>query len=341
MSLGFEQAGFDVLAAFELEQLHVDTYNKNRTTHVSYQIDLAKARIKTLLELAKTVPGEVDVVFGGPPCQGFSYGGVNDPKDPRNALVKRFAKIVVGIQPRAFVMENVAGLLSQKNRCILYEMISIMRKGGYVVAAPRILNAKNYGIPQKRQRVFVIGIRKGQGEPAYPEQISGEVTVQDALGDLPGLRGSSFLEDDIFVGDLKKPSAYASSLRSSARLTILTGCQLTLHSDSVIQRFQETKPGKQEPVSRFHRLAWNGQSNTLRAGTGSDKSSHTAPRPIHPKYPRCITTREAARLHGYPDNFNFHAAKWHAFRQIGNSVPPPLANLIANSIMKSLEDIRP
>ena len=117
--------------------------------------------------------------------------------------------------------------------------------------------------------------------------------------------------------------------------TALTGCLLTRHSDLTKARFSATAPGSVEPVSRFFRLPTDGAARTIRAGTTKEQGSFTAPRPIHPKEPRCITTREAARLHSFPDWFRFHVTKWHGFRQVGNSVPPFLAKAVAKTIFRS------
>jgi DNA (cytosine-5)-methyltransferase 1 len=110
----------------------------------------------------------------------------------------------------------------------------------------------------------------------------------------------------------------------------------TKHSPESIERFASTPHGKNEPISRFYKLDPDGLCNTLRAGTASNKGAFTSPRPIHPFVPRCITVREAARLHSFPDWFRFHPTKWHGFRQIGNSVPPLLAQAVAEEIIKVL-----
>lgn len=117
---------------------------------------------------------------------------------------------------------------------------------------------------------------------------------------------------------------------------LLTSSMRTAHTDISRRRFRETPQGEVEPISRFFKLAPDGQSNTLRAGTDSARGAFTSPRPIHYKYERCISVREMARLHGYPDWFRFHVTKWHGARQIGNSVPPPLARAVASSVIRAL-----
>jgi len=120
----------------------------------------------------------------------------------------------------------------------------------------------------------------------------------------------------------------------------LTCSNRTVHTPDSVERFKRAEAGATEPVSRFFKLAWDGQCNTLRAGTDSARGAYTSPRPIHPVLPRVITVREAARLHGYPDWFRFNITKWHGFRKIGNSVPPPLGKAVATEVMKAL-GVRP
>jgi DNA (cytosine-5)-methyltransferase 1 len=148
---------------------------------------------------------------------------------------------------------------------------------------------------------------------------------------------------------LGKASAYAKVLRCevpdphdkshhrSRNGNGLSGCSRTVHTAKTITRFRNTKQGCSEQVSRFFRLAKDGLAPTLRAGTGPEQGSFMAPRPIHPFQDRCITVREAARLHSFPDWFHFHPTKWHAFRQIGNSVPPRLARAVARSVLRALD----
>jgi len=121
---------------------------------------------------------------------------------------------------------------------------------------------------------------------------------------------------------------------------MLTGCQRCDHNPDIVRRFQATNPGTLEPISRFQRLHLDRLAPTLRAGTGKDKGSFTAARPIHPTQARCITVREAARLHSFPDWFQFHPTQWHGFRQVGNSVPPNLANAVAARVAHALRASR-
>jgi DNA (cytosine-5)-methyltransferase 1 len=171
------------------------------------------------------------------------------------------------------------------------------------------------------------------------------------LQDLPDL---SQYEEQLLVGDSIEVkygefSEYVKKLRGVVKCEEdysyrrkydrhrLTSSCLTRHTETSIERFRDTPRGKIEQVSRFYKLDPDGYCNTLRAGTPGDRGAYTAPRPIHYASPRCITVREAARLHSYPDWFRFHVTKWHGFRQVGNSVPPLLARAIAREIIRVLE----
>ena len=284
--------------------------------------------------------------------------------DPRNRLISEFARLVIELQPRYFVLENVAGLTVGDHRKMLDEVIALFSKEGYQVLTPyKVLQAADFGTPQSRRRLFLIGARDGVPLPSYPSptttarkingiDVQGSLplspSVWEAIGDLPEAdEHEELLDSDSVLAKYGKPSDYAAALRgmlddptdfSHPRPLdekLLTSSLRTLHTEKSILRFASTAPGSTEAVSRFLRLHPNGVSNTLRAGTASDRGAHTSPRPIHPTSPRVITVREAARLHGYPDWFRFHVTKWHGFRQIGNSVPPPLARAVAATLLQA------
>ena len=165
-------------------------------------------------------------------------------------------------------------------------------------------------------------------------------TVWDAIGDLPNADDyEELLLRDWVLTRFKKPSDYAKMLRQKPKgeeKELLSSSLRTIHTRDSIRRFERTEHGGVEPISRFFKLDPNGLCNTLRAGTGSERGAFTSPRPIHPYVPRCITVREAARIHSYPDHFRFHVTKWHGFRQVGNSVPPLLARAVGMSLARAL-----
>lgn len=366
MTLGFEQAGFDVLAAVELDPIHciIHKFNFPFWTVLCRSVeDITGSEIRNSSKIKNQ---EIDVVFGGPPCQGFSLIGKRSFDDPRNSLVFHFIRLVIDLQPKYFVMENVKGMTVGKHKEFIAEIITKFENSGYQVNHKyQVLNAANYGVPQNRERLFLLGCRQDLELPKYPEKITNPAklntkiknqlkipatpTVLEALQDLPEIENYPELyQQDWVLAEFGKPSKYGSKMRNLSRdknnysyprkfdNCILTSSLRTKHSPESVERFAATPHGKNEPISRFYKLDPNGLCNTLRAGTASNKGAFTSPRPIHPFKPRCITVREAARLHSFPDWFRFHPTKWHGFRQIGNSVPPLLAQAVAAEIIQVL-----
>lgn len=365
MSLGFEQAGFDIVAAVEIDPIHAATHERNFPKCATICESVSNVTGDLLRKSAKIGNSAVDVVFGGAPCQGFSLIGQRALDDPRNRLVREFVRIVTELKARYFVFENVKGITVGKHRSFLEELIALFDAAGYdVVTSWKVLNAANYGVPQDRQRLFLMGCRKGEALPKYPSPITfpasarrdgkGDLpatpTCADALSDIPDAEAFDELIDcDSTSVQWGAPSKYAQELRGLTNdadhlgykriwdPSTLTSSLRSAHTDKSRLRFQQTEPGTVEPISRFFKLSPVGICNTLRAGTDSQRGAFTSPRPIHYAYPRCITVREMARLHGYPDWFRFHVTKWHGARQVGNSVPPPLARAVASSLIKAMD----
>ena len=355
MTLGFEQAGFDILASVEIDPIHCAIHKFNFPFWTVICKSVEETTGKEIRNSSQIANQEIDVVFGGPPCQGFSLMGKRSFDDPRNSLVFHFIRLVVELQPKFFVLENVKGMTVGKHQEFIAEIINQFTKSGYQVNANyQVLNAANYGVPQNRERLFLLGSRQNVELPKYPEKMIfpnlKSPTVWDALQDLPIIENypELYQQDWIFT-EFAKPSNYAKKLRNLATAknnysykrqydpALLTSSLRSKHSTESMDRFASTPHGKIESISRFHKLDPHGLCNTLRAGTPSNKGAFTSPRPIHPFIPRCITVREAARLHSYPDWFRFHPTKWHGFRQIGNSVPPLLAQAVAEEIIKVLD----
>ena len=371
-SLGIEQAGFDVLVAVEHDPVHACTYAYNfplttvlcadASTLTSSVIKQAANRAYLLHypQATQGWNGQIDLVFGGPPCQGFSIMGKRLVNDERNSLVFHFYRLVTDLNPRYFVMENVPGMAVGKHQKWLRQLKSQFRKAGYKVQVG-ILNAADFGIPQKRKRLFCIGYQHNVLPVRLPHpQIDKLVTVGDAITDLPDLDTFPELKttDEVLLSHSQvlqikqKSSLYAQMLRgeissetdnfSYPRLwnpQLLTSSMRTQHTQDSINRFAETLANQRESISHLRRLDINGLCHTLRAGTGHERGSYTSPRPIHPTQPRVISVREAARLHSFPDWFRFHQTKWHGFRQVGNAVPPLLAQAVGREIVTSLNFI--
>lgn len=367
LSLGLEQAGYEIAAAVEYDPIHAAVHEYNFPYGKTFCDDVSRITGAEIREQSQIKDQEIHLVAGGPPCQGISMIGRRAIDDPRNALLKEFVRVVLELRPRYFLMENVAGLMVGGHRQLVDEVVEMVESTGeYRVLTPiRVLQAADFGTPQSRKRVFVLGARSDVPLPVYPEpthtprSISGLVPtsrplplgpgVSDALRDLPDADEFEALlyEDSVENVRYGRASEYAAPLRGIKKdpgnyarprprlANCLTSSARTIHTRKSIDRFAAALPGTTEQVSRFLRLHPEGLSNTLRAGTASDRGAYTAPRPIHPTFPRVITVREAARLHGYPDWFRFHVTKWNGFRQIGNSVPAPLGRAVGAAILRA------
>ncbi len=352
LSLGFEQAGFDIEAAIEIDPVHCAVHEFNFPNCTAICDDVSKLTGADVRKAAKLGNRRVDVVFGGAPCQGFSLIGKRALDDPRNRLLLEFLRLTVELDANYFVFENVKGLTIGRHKQLLQELVDAFHQNGYEVLLPyRVLNAADFTVPQDRQRLFLMGAKKGLALPLYPAPAGRQTSVWDAIGDLPDAnRYTELIESDsVDKAKFGKASRYAKVLRGALEDVDnfsyprawnpkrLTSSMRTEHTSLSQERFAATAPGKVEPISRFLKLNPEGISNTLRAGTGSDRGAFTSPRPIHPYVPRCITVREAARLHSYPDWFRLHATKWHGFRQIGNSVPPLLGRAVASQVLRAMK----
>lgn len=363
LSLGFEQAGFDVVAAVEIDPVHcaVHKFNFPATAVIPRSVErLSGAEIRIAAGIGNR---PVDCVFGGAPCQGFSLIGHRVLDDPRNSLVLDFVRIVAELDARTFVFENVKGLTVGDHKRFLHELVAAFYAHGYQVRLPwRVLNAGSFGTPQSRERLILFGAKMGTALPDYPAAVSAisgrrgsdglppGPTCADALDDLPDAEAFPALVhgDEVRVDGFGVPSRYAAEMRCLGNEawhfchprvwdpSVLTSSARTEHTAISRERFAETGQGEVEPISRFFKLPSVGVSNTLRAGTDGARGAFTSPRPIHYRYPRCITVREMARLHGFPDWFRFNATKWHGARQIGNAVPPPLGRAVAAQVMAAL-----
>lgn len=360
LSLGFEQAGFDVVAAVEIDPVHCAVHKFNFPNCAVLPRSVTGLSGDEIREAAGlSTDTTVDVVFGGPPCQGFSMIGARSLDDPRNRLVYDFVRIVTELNANYFVFENVKGLTVGRQRKFLDEVVEAFQNAGYDVRLPwKVFNASEYGVPQQRERLILMGCKRGLSLPEFPSAITRAAnsprsalpagpTVDEALGDLPDADLFEVLsgKDSVAGARYGQPSPYAAELRCLTNdawhfgyrrkwdPTVLTSSWRTEHTEISRRRFAETPAGETEPISRFFKLDASGVSNTLRAGTDGARGAFTSPRPIHYRHPRCVTVREMARLHGFPDWFRLHSTKWHGARQIGNSVPPPLARAIASSLI--------
>ena len=349
--LGGELAGFHSAIAVDIDQTLQSAYRLNfpGTRAILEDISTMNEDMWRLL-LKDTV---VDGVIGGPPCQGYSRMGRNSIDDPRRQLLKDFFRVINIIKPKFFVMENVEGLMDKKNRCELDAAIAIV-DSRYTILRPIIVDASNFGVPTRRKRVLVIGFDSRFINPLYPDLFISDaphITVEDAISDLPNPIKRTKDTNDFGWAPYKNYTQianYAKQMRgmpqdglgASYALNRLkkgmsSGHFRTIHTQKVGDRYKKLAQGTIDSVSRSKKLSWDGICPTLRAGTGSDKGSYQAVRPIHPDEGRVITVREAARLQGFPDWFCFHPTIWHSFRMIGNSVSPIMSKQVLETIHKN------
>ncbi|MYC47089.1 MAG: DNA cytosine methyltransferase [Chloroflexi bacterium] len=347
-SLGFMEAGFTPVLGVDNDQRAMASYAANFPSAVALVEDIEALEGEDLLDAAEIE--SCDVIIGGPPCAAFSVGGIRDVDDERRDLVFEFGRIVREVGARYFVMENVPGILAPPFDAVLAEFCREMENADYRVAKPWILDSSDFGVPQRRRRVFVAGAMLGLPLPIRPTQSTcARPTVKDAISDLEALETQipDTAGEVTYVPGNESP--YAERMRldvaggnSNATIrrvgTRLTGCARVAHSPAVKKRFKSVTHGKIDAISRFYRLHPERAAPTIRAGTLPSRGSHTAPRPIHYLFPRCITVREAARLQSLPDWFKVDSTKWRGYMQVGNAVPPLLARAVAGSLKLAMDE---
>lgn len=331
LSYGFEQAGFNVLLGVDNDSKALETFQKNHKnsqtlcgdiTNVSYEED-----IKPLIGDKK-----IDLIVGGPPCQGMSLSGPRKFDDPRNKLYLSYIRLVKEIQPTAFVIENVIGIISLFKGKIKDSIIEEFSKMGYRVQY-KILLASDYGVPQNRKRVIFIGTRKDGFE--YPEPLGTIVTTEMALSDLPTLENEPGQEEMAYISAPENDYQKQMRKHSSKVLNHIAA----KHSEKVTNTIALVPDGgnyKNLPEelrnTRNFNVAWTRFASWKPAPTIDTGHRHH----FHYKYNRVPTVRESARLQSFPDNFIFYGSKTQQFRQVGNAVPPLMAQQIANSLLEYL-----
>jgi DNA (cytosine-5)-methyltransferase 1 len=354
MSLGAARAGFRLAGAIDLDARALASHRRNFPNSAHHLGDLAGTAGSQVLEELRLRAGGVEVLVGSPPCQGFSAIGKRNLEDPRNALVPDFLRIVGEIRPRAFVFENVPALLRERYRPLLQAALLPLERD-YDILDPRLLKATDAGAPTVRTRLFVVGFRKPVAAPLSGFWNSTQAIeapfVREALDGLPADVTSDWTASrgGVRTVRIKRQGPFFES--ASSRIPagvgspialdlfsrgLVTGCIGTRHSDDLIRRYADLDYGQSDKKTKSVKLDPGGYCPTLRAGTGPDRGSFQAVRPIHYLRPRVITPREAARLQGFPDWYQFDETKWHSFRQIGNSVSPLVAEFVLDRVRKVL-----
>ncbi len=364
LSLGASRAGFKVISAVEIDKHAIESHAVNfpKTIHIQKNIlDLSGAE---LLHLSHTTANDVCGIIGGPPCQGFSSIGHGDVNDARNKLFIKFFELIHEIRPTFFVAENVPGIMNPKYDAI--RALAFQQVADYTMLPPLIVNASEYGAPTTRTRYFFIGyLNNGRLDPVTVADIEKRkvsskniTTVRKALEGLPTVipdnnntgiqvlsnkycdKNANHEQCSFFYHRVcgKFPPGVGDKeyIRNFKTKHEVNGFLSTHHSDAVSERYSALEFGKQDRVSKSTRLNPDSFCPTLRAGTGPDKGSFQAVRPIHYAEARVIMPREAARLQGFPDWYKLPDTIWHSFRQIGNSVSPIAAEQVLRAIYQKL-----
>ncbi|WP_160331275.1 DNA cytosine methyltransferase [Rhodococcus ruber] len=301
LDLGFEAAGCDVAVCIDHDPVACDTLRHNRPEWNVICDDIRN--------FCATPYRGADIVAGGPPCQGFSTAGKGNPNDPRNFLWKEYMRVVEEVQPRAVVLENVSALSHKRNDDHLTGIMHHLNEEGFNFAYG-VLNAADYGVPQARRRLIILGVRNGVASLPEPITKNSPIPVWDAISDL--------------VDHPSDPSLNHTPNR---------------HAPHVIERWNRLGPGESDPNYNRARLDPKKPSVTIRAGGGYGPSgNHLAGfhPPIHPTLPRQLTVREAARIQTFPDDWFLCGPKTIQGRQIGNAVPVKLAETIARHVVNLL-----
>jgi DNA (cytosine-5)-methyltransferase 1 len=371
-------AGVSVLAAIEFDKAAGKTYKENFIESGQYKIDLRageeKGDINNVLpsELRSSLKlkvGELDLILGGPPCQGFSTHRINNSgvNDPRNALLLRYFEFVTEFKPKAFLVENVAGLLWERHKDFLQKFISLAENAGYIIKFCDIVNAKDYGVPQNRKRVFIFGIRSDQNCESieFPPK---QTHFSPSCKGLPHWLTSSSVFDKVpaelyqqywmkYFKDKSKLTheetfELLSTLKFGKPFKINDPCDIHMKpSEPMISRFIDTPlNGSREDAGVKHQLKCHSgeykghkdvygrimihlPSNTITTGCNNPSKG----RFVHPWLNHGVTLRHAARLQSFPDWFDFHGSSTDKARQIGNAVPPLLGKVLIRYICSRLK----
>lgn len=349
LSFGFESAGFSAVYALEKDKYAALTYKHNRNGAIIVDtadiVDIKPREILTKLGLGK---GDLDIVLGGPPCQGFSIANMRtrNKDNPSNQLVFKFWDFVRQLMPRWFVMENVAGLENFDDGKVKEELVEICKRSGYRAEAV-VLNASCFGVPQTRKRIFFVGNRVGK--PLYflrelaQLKSSPLTSVREAIDDLPPLPNGNLIDLMPYVKDKADATAYQRSMRSINGREVHNNF-VSKNNCLVLERYKYIKQGENwravavrkpellynyKDLSKCHewiylRLCWDKPSVVI--------SNYRKNMLIHPEQDRGLSVREAARLQSFPDNYIFYGPLGFQQQQVANAVPPLLAKSLGAAI---------
>jgi DNA (cytosine-5)-methyltransferase 1 len=329
LSYGFEQAGYNVLLGVDNDAKALETFKYNHKNSETLCCDIRDINSEDILKIIGKK--RIDVIVGGPPCQGMSLSGPRKFDDPRNDLYLSFLRLIEQIKPKAVIIENVPGLVSLFNGAIKDIIIKRMMKMGYNVTHD-LLIASDYGVPQNRKRVFFVGILDSEMIYKFPHKDRAVITTEMAISDLKPLINELGTNDESEYYT-KIQNQYQKKMR--AKTTAVKNHIAANHSDRIKKIISMVPDGgnykdlpKEYISTRKFNVAWTRFSSKKPSPTIDTGHRHH----FHYKYNRVPTVRECARLQSFPDNFVFSGSKTQQFRQVGNAVPPILAEKLAERL---------
>lgn len=329
LSYGFTEAGYNVILGIDHWKDAIITFENSHKNSLGLVADLFTETPKQICQ--KTGITEVDIIIGGPPCQGFSIAGKRIINDERNKLYKSFVDFVEFYKPKAFLMENVPNIVSMGNGIVKDNIIKDFKKLGYTVVY-KVLMASEFGVPQNRKRAFFVGT-KGNQEFVFPTPIINElISAKEAISDLPEktlLNGINYSIDS--------KSQYQKEIRIGS--IGIYNHEITNHSEQTIEIISMVPDGgnyKNLPIefqkTRRVNIAWTRLNSKKPSFTIDTGHRHH----FHYKFNRIPTVRESARIQSFPDSFIFLGSKTSQYKQVGNAVPPILAKALAETLKKYL-----
>lgn len=348
LSRGFYDAGYNVVLGVDFDEAALKTFKENHGAAEAMKLDLFNhENIDVIIEFLNSHNIELDVLVGGPPCQGFSIAGPRNMDDKRNTLYQAMVKLADRVKPQAVVLENVPGMLQTNDGIGAKRVVEDFAKIGYKMV-PQLLYAPDYGIPQIRKRVFFVGLRDSENEFEFPAATVDKdkyITCEDAISDLPSLETE---DGDIIYGDeiqnyaTKPLTEYQKIMRkNSEKVYNHIGSVPIEKTKKMISMVPEGKnyralPEAYSRLYKYHEALtrYHSQKPSLTINTGH--RSH-----FHYKYNRIPTVRESARLQSFPDDFIFYGNKSQQYKQVGNAVPPMLGQVVAVKLkeyLKGLDD---
>jgi len=319
LALGLEQAGFEAVALVEIDKTACETLKVNRPNWNVVQEDIVEVSKRDLLKEFNLKEGELDLVSGGYPCQSFSYAGKKlGLEDVRGTMFYYYAEFIRQLKPKMFLAENVKGLTTHDGGKTIKTMVDVFEELGYTVQW-KVLNALDYSVAEKRQRVVIIGIRndlKDEVKFEYPVPHEYKPVLRDVLQNVPESIGAKYPEKKKKVFDLVPPGGYWRDLPEDVAKDYMKTCYYM--------------GGGRTGIAR--RLSWDEPSLTLTCSPMMKQTDR-----CHPDESRPFTTREYARIQSFPDEWQFAGKMNDIYKQIGNAVPVNLAKCVGESIISALD----